>query len=199
MSATGSPAIEAVLAELRAGRVVAVATDTVYGLACDPTSADAVDRVYALKRRPAELELVLLAAAAADLDGLVRWTEPTGTLAAAFWPGPLTLVLEVGARRLAVPRRGTTLAVRVPAHAGLRELLHRSGPLASTSANRHGAPPATTAAAVRREFGDEIGAVLAQGRPGGRASTIIDCTVTPPRILRAGPIDSRRLQGFVQG
>ena len=192
-------ATDAGLAALREGRVVAAATDTVYGLLCDPTDAAAVDRIYALKRRPSGLELTLLAAAAGDLDGIVVWNHAATALAAAFWPGPLSLVLTVGDRRLAIPRAGATLSVRVPGHARLRELLRRSGPVASTSANRHGAPPATSAAGVRREFGQEVAVVVAGGRPGGVASTIIDCSVTPPRVLRDGPIDGNRLRGIVQG
>jgi L-threonylcarbamoyladenylate synthase len=187
------------LEALRAGAVIASATDTVYGLLCDPANAGAVDRVYALKRRPAELELTLLAAASSDLRGLVRWTPMAERLAGQFWPGPLSVVLEVGERRLAVPRNGATLSVRVPDHGELLALLRRSGPLASTSANRHGARAATSAAAVRGEFGDDVSVVFEGGHPGGVASTIIDCSVTPPRVLRDGPIDRRRLERFVQG
>ncbi len=191
--------VEAALAALGRGEVVAVATDTVYGLVCDPAVPTAVDRIYALKHRPDDLELTLLAADAADLEEVVRWNPAGRALGAAFWPGPLSLVLAVGDRRLAIPRRGLTLSVRVPDHERLRELLRCSGPLASTSANRHGAPAATSAAALRRDFGTDVAVVLSGGRPGGVASTIIDCTVTPPRVLRDGPIDSRRLRGFVQG
>ncbi len=192
-------ALNSALSALRRGEVIAVATDTVYGLACDPTDAKAVDRVYEIKQRPAGLELTVLAGDRGDLEALLRWNATARRLAGAFWPGPLSLVLPVGDQRLAVPRQGSTLSVRVPDHALLRELLRRSGPLASTSANRHGAAPATTAQGLRREFGAEIGAVLAAGRPRGIASTIIDCSVTPPRVLRDGPIDSRRLREFVHG
>lgn len=199
LSSAARGSVEAALAALRRGEVVAVATDTVYGLVCDPADPNAVDRVFALKRRPAELELTLLAAAITDLEDLVLWNESARRLAAGFWPGPLSLVLPRGVRRLAIPRRGTTLSVRVPDHATLIHLLRRSGPLASTSANRHGAAAALTGVAVRRAFGAEVTAVVGGGRPGGMASTIIDCSVTPPRILRDGPIDSGRLRGFVQG
>jgi tRNA threonylcarbamoyl adenosine modification protein (Sua5/YciO/YrdC/YwlC family) len=199
MSDSSSGAVDSALSALRRGEVIAVATDTVYGLACDPADDAAVEQVYAIKRRPADLELILLAGDRKDLDGLVAWNPAARGLAAAFWPGPLSLVLPVGERRLAVPRRGTTLSVRVPDHALLRELLGRSGPLASTSANRHGTAPASSLETLRREFGAEIGAALAGGRPRGIASTIIDCSVTPPRVLRDGPIDSHRLREFVQG
>jgi tRNA threonylcarbamoyl adenosine modification protein (Sua5/YciO/YrdC/YwlC family) len=191
--------LDDVLAALRAGAVVAVATDTVYGLVCDPADPAAVQRVYDLKRRPKQLELTLLAGTVAQLDGMVRWSDVARRLAAQFWPGPLSLVLPVGERRLVVPRRGETLSVRVPGHPQLLALLTRSGPLASTSANRHGEPDATTASAVRELFGDDVPLVLGAGRPGGVASTIIDCSVTPPRVLREGPIDQSRLVEFVQG
>jgi L-threonylcarbamoyladenylate synthase len=198
-AAAGAADLEALLGALRAGAVVAVATDTVYGLVCDPGNPAAVQRVYELKRRPRQLELTLLAGAAAQLDGIVRWNRAALRLAAEFWPGPLSLVLPVGDRRLAVPRQGETLSVRVPGHPALLALLTRSGPLGSTSANRHGEPEATTAAAVRELFGDGVALVLEGGSPGGVASTIIDCSVTPPRVLREGPIDQSRLVDFVQG
>jgi L-threonylcarbamoyladenylate synthase len=201
MSAVSSSAADlgAALAALHRGEVIAAATDTVYGLACDPRDPAAVDRVYAIKRRPAGLELTLLAHDAAQLEGVVTWTAAAARLAAAFWPGPLSLVLPVGGRGLAVPRHGDTLSVRVPDHGLLLALLEQSGPLASTSANRHGEAPATSAAAVRRQFGDEVSVIVAGGSPAGRASTIIDCSVTPPRVLREGPIDRRSLSELVQG
>ena len=194
----GASTVDLALKQLLLGEVIAVATDTVYGLVCDPHAAAAVEHVYRLKGRPGDLELTLLAASHAQLERLVSWTPAARRLAARFWPGPLSLVLPVGEGRLSVPRRGETLSVRVPAHTLVRELLARSGPLASTSANRHGEPPALTAAAVRQQFGDLVPVVLEGGRPSGVASTIIDCSVTPPRVLRQGPIDSRRLSEFVQ-
>jgi tRNA threonylcarbamoyl adenosine modification protein (Sua5/YciO/YrdC/YwlC family) len=184
---------------LRRGDVVAVVTDTVYGLVCDPAAPAAVERVYRLKGRPSDLELTLLGATALQLEGLVRWSPVASALAGRFWPGPLSLVLPVGERRLAIPRRGTTLSVRVPGHEVTRRLLERSGPLASTSANVHGRPPAASAAEVLEQFGDAITVVLDGGSPGGVASTIIDCSVTPPRVLREGPIDNRSLSELVQG
>ncbi|MEO8897551.1 MAG: L-threonylcarbamoyladenylate synthase [Candidatus Dormibacter sp.] len=187
------------LAALHRGEVIAVATDTVYGLACDPRDAAAVDRIYTLKRRPADLELTLLAHDIGQLEGVVAWTPVAARLAGTYWPGPLSLVLPVGESRLAVPRSGATLSVRVPAHGLLLALLEQTGPLASTSANRHGQPPAVLAAAVRSQFGDQVSVIVGGGSPAGQASTIIDCSVTPPRVLREGPIDRRSLSEFVQG
>lgn len=191
--------LEVAIAALRRAEVIAVATDTVYGLVCDPDNAAAVDKIYELKERPASLELTLLAAAAADVETLVTWTATGRALAAQFWPGPLSLVLPVGPRRLAVPRAGRTLSVRVPDAGELLDLLRITGPLASTSANRHGRPAATSASAVAAAFGDSVPIVLGDGRPGGVASTIIDCSVSPPRVLRQGPIDSRTLRVHLRG
>ncbi len=185
--------IEACARALRRGGVIAIATDTVYGLACDPRRAVAVERVYTLKRRPAQLELTLLAASAEDLQGLVRFNDEARRLAARHWPGPLSIVLPVGEVRTAVPRHGMTISCRVPGHDELRELLRRSGPLATTSANRHGEPPAADAAQAAAAFAGEVDCILDGGPAAGRASTIIDCTVTPARVLREGPIAATEL------
>jgi len=181
------------------GGVVAIPTDTVYGLACDPADPAAVERIYEIKCRPGDLELTLLAADAEALGGLVLLPAFAAELAARFWPGPLSMVLPVGPRRLSVPRRGTTLSVRVPAHALLRELLRRTGPLASTSANRHGEPDTATADEVRAQLGDEVDVLVDGGTTGGVASTIIDCAVRPPRILREGPISHAELTPYLGG
>ena len=88
--------------------------------------------------------------------------------------------------------------LRVPAHPLTRELLAHTGPLASTSANRHGEPPATTAAEVAQALGAELDAVLDGGPAAGQASTIIDCSVEPPRVLRAGPLGDAELSPFLE-
>ncbi len=190
--------LDAAVAAVRGGGVIAIPTDTVYGLGCDPTNVAAVERIYAIKRRPAGLELTILAAAAADVAELVRMTAVGERLAGAFWPGALSLIFTVGARRLTVPRQGTTLSVRVPAHPLLRELLARTGPLATTSANRHGDIAAATAADVRDVLGADVACVLDGGRGLGQASTIIDCSVDPPRVLREGPISVAELRPFLE-
>jgi glycine hydroxymethyltransferase len=185
---------------IAAGGVVAIPTDTVYGLACHPDQLDAAERILTIKRRPPELELSLLAASAEDaarfgrLDGLA-----TVLLAAAHWPGPLSLIVPaIEPRHAAIPRRGNTIMVRVPDHALLRALLHRTGPLASTSANRHGEPPCTTAEDVERIMGPELDGVLDGGPAAGRASTIIDCSVSPPRMLRSGPLGEAEILPLIQ-
>ncbi len=170
--------------------MIAIPTDTVYGLACDPANPAAVERLYAIKQRPEDLELTLLAGSTGQLNELVELTPQARSLASRFWPGGLSIVLPLGSRKLAIPRRGTTLSSRVPDHEVARALLERTGPLASTSANRHGEPPARTAAAVQATLGGEVAVVLDGGAAAGEASTIIDCTTTPPRVLREGPISS---------
>jgi tRNA threonylcarbamoyl adenosine modification protein (Sua5/YciO/YrdC/YwlC family) len=189
--------LEEAAAAIRTGRVVVVPTDTVYGLAGDPASPGAVERIYAVKGRPRQLELNLLAADISQLDALVDLDGVARSLAGAFWPGPLSLVCAVGTRRLAIPRLGTTLMVRVPGHALLRRLLAATGPVASTSANRHGLPPAVTAAQAEAELGAEVAGVVDGGPSTGMASTIIDLSSRPPRVLREGPVAWIDLRPYV--
>lgn len=183
---------------IAAGGVVGVPTDTVYGLACDPRSAAAVERIYAVKRRPAGMELSLLGATLDDLAAYGAVDRRARSLAEAFWPGPLSLIvparLEAG---LAVPRRGTTISLRVPDHETLRELARRTGPLATTSANRHGEPAARTAAECAAAVGADVDGIV-EGVPGaGLGSTIIDLTEAPPRMLRSGPITAEALRPYL--
>ena len=176
-----------------------VPTDTVYGLAGDPSNPAAVERIYVIKGRPPGLELNLLAASITQLDGLVEMDPAARALAGAFWPGPLSMVCPVGRRRLAIPRSGGTLMVRVPGHDLLRGLLAATGPIASTSANRHGAPPAATAPAAELALGGDVAGVVDGGPSNGMASTIIDLSSTPPRLLREGPIASIALRPYIGG
>ena len=180
--------IEAAAAAIRAGEVVVIPTDTVYGLAGDPSNPEAIERIYTIKGRPPQLELNLLASNISQLDGLVEMDGAARALAAAFWPGPLSLVCPVGSRRLAIPRSGTTLMVRVPGHPLLRRLLDEIGPVASTSANRHGMPPAATASEAEAALGAEVTGVIDGGPGTGMASTIIDASSRTPRLLRDGPM-----------
>jgi len=182
---------------IKRGGVVAIPTDTVYGLVCDPRNADAVDRIYAIKRRPAGLELTLLAGSLADVEEAVALPAAARRLADRFWPGPLSIIAPVRRRDLAIPRSGTTLSCRVPDHDLARRLLRQTGPLASTSANRHGEPPASTASAVRASIGAELDLILDGGAAGGVASTIIDCGRTPPRVVREGPISAAEVLAHV--
>ena len=184
---------------IRAGEVVVVPTETVYGLAGDPANPAAVERIYTIKGRPPRLELNLLASSISQLEGLVEMDSVARALAGAFWPGPLSMVCPVGTRRLAIPRGGGTLMVRVPGHDLLRGLLAATGPVASTSANRHGAPPAGSAPAAELALGGDVAGVVDGGPSIGMASTIIDLSSRPPRLLREGPIASVALRPYIGG
>ena len=184
---------------IRRGGVIAIPTDTVYGLACDPANTAAVSRIYAIKRRPDRLELTLLAASIADVEDDVDLTPAARTLAAAYWPGALSIVCALRGHRWAIPRDGTTLSVRVPNQPIALQLLRRTGPLATTSANRHGDPVENTAAGVAAALGAEIDTVIDGGPSAGLASTIIDCTTTTPRVLRDGPISATALLSLLGG
>ena len=176
---------------LRAGSVVAVPTDTVYGLAADPARQGATDAVFVLKGRPPGLALPVLVAdlgqagAVAGPDGL---GGPGRVLAEAFWPGALTVVV---ARRAGLGWRlggdEETVGLRCPASGPTRRLCELVGPLATTSANRHGAPPATSAAAVRRAFGPGL-LVVDGGGGAGMPSTVVDVSGDEPVLVREGGV-----------
>jgi L-threonylcarbamoyladenylate synthase len=178
------------------GGVIAFPTDTVHGLGCNPRNLAAVERIFAIKDRPDDLELNVLAARTEALRALVTFNETADALATKFWPGPMSLVLPVGREHLAIPRTGNTLMVRVPNHDVARRLLAQTGPLASTSANRHGRPPATTSAEVTEQLGEVVDLIVEGDSGGGVASTIIDCSQYPPRVLRVGPISAEELRVY---
>lgn len=178
-----------------AGGVIGIPTDTVYGLACDPRNADAVERIYAIKRRPAGMELSLLGSTVEDLAACGEMGERARRLAAAFWPGALSVIVPVRTEAgLAVPRAGTTISLRVPAHPGLLELLRSTGVLATTSANRHGRPAAVDAAGCEADLGGDVDGVVDGGASAGRGSTIIDLTTAVPCLLRTGPVSADALR-----
>ena len=179
---------------LRAGGIVAVPTDTVYGIAADLALPDAIERLFAAKRRPPEKAVAVLLA---DVDqaGAIGIMGPAArVLGERFWPGGLTLVLPVrpGARLPRVLAAGSpTIGVRVPDHPAPRALARALGPLPTTSANVSGERDARDA----REVADRLGHALAlviDGGPihGGPASTVVDCTGDLPAILREGAIPS---------
>ena len=187
-------ALDEALARLRAGELVVIPTETVYGLAADAENPAAVARIFSLKGRPATRPLIVHIPSA---EALSDWAEHVPdyalTLAQEFWPGPLSLVLQSTAR---VPDAVTggqpSVALRVPAHPITLALLQKfGGGLAAPSANRYGRISPTTPAHVRAQFGDETPYIL-DGGPcrGGIESTIVSCLETTPRILRPGLISA---------
>lgn len=190
-------AIEEAARVVGAGEVVAYPTDTLYGLAVDPTGDDAVARLFAIKGRDEGRAIPLIAADLDDVERRVgRLTPLARRLAAAHWPGPLTLVVE-SRSGLAAPvvARDGTVAVRVPDHAVARALARAAGGvITSTSANRSGEPPAQTAADVAAALGEAVALILDGGAcRGGPPSTLVDVTGTEPTLVRAGAVPWARV------
>ena len=205
MSAAGLPPVlpdgEAARAEavarLRAGEIVALPTDTVYGIAADLALPDAIERLFAAKRRPPDKAVALLLADAAQAEVLGIVGPAARVLAARFWPGGLTLVLprRPEARLPDVLAAGApTVGLRVPDHPAPRALAAALGPLPTTSANLSGQTDARDAAEVAATLGGAVALVI-DGGPirGGPGSTVVDCSVERPRVLRSGAIPPARI------
>ena len=182
--------LEAAEKALRAGQLVAIPTDTVYGLAADAFHTGAADRLFAAKRRPRDVDLPVLVAGIDQVDELaVGVPDGARALMDRFWPGALTLVLPRNPDVTAdLGDDEATIGLRCPDHELARELCRRVGPLATTSANLHGQPTATTAAEVEALFGTTVPVVLDGGTCAGSPSTVLDCTGEEPKLLREGRI-----------
>jgi len=187
----GARGLDSAATALLEGQVVALPTDTVYGLAVDAFHPGATERLFAAKRRPHDVELPVLIATPEDVHRLAADVPPyAAALIERWWPGPLTLVLR---RRphLAVDlgTRHDTVGVRCPASDVVCELAARIGPLATTSANRHGEPTPASALGVAGVFGDgEVAVVVDGGVCSGEPSTVVDVTGESPVVLRAGAV-----------
>ena len=196
LGANDPAAIAAAAEQLRRGLPVALPTDTVYGVGVLPFDAAAIDRIYAIKGRPAEKGIPVLLGDVADVAYVAGILPPAAAaLMAHFWPGPLTLVVPRSPDLPANLSPDDTVAVRVPDHAVARALIRAAGgAVAATSANVSGQPPALTADEVLAALSGRVAAVLDDGpSPGGVASTVVDCTVDPPLIRRAGPLSAAQL------
>ncbi|MDR0780409.1 MAG: threonylcarbamoyl-AMP synthase [Pseudomonadales bacterium] len=186
------------LALLRAGELVAVPTETVYGLAADARQAAAVAKIFAAKERPVSHPLIVHIAGS---DALAAWADPVPEaarrLGAAFWPGPLTLLLHKAPQVNSTVTGGRdSIGLRVPDHPVLLALLRELGSgLAAPSANLHKQLSPTSAPQVLASLGGRIAAVLDGGSCRvGLESTIVDLTQEAPRILRSGPITRTQLE-----
>ncbi len=190
--------LEGAIEELRAGRLVAFPTETVYGLGADGLCVDAVRAVFSTKGRPADHPLILHLSSPAELGRYAREVPPAARrLADVLWPGPLTLVLK---RSELVPTEVTggldTVGLRVPAHPLALALIAGLGsPVAAPSANLFGKVSPTTAAHVRADLGHTDVALLDGGPSGvGIESTIVDCSGGAPTILRRGGVSREVLE-----
>jgi L-threonylcarbamoyladenylate synthase len=193
--------IDAAIDRLKRGGVVGIPTDTLYGLAACVFNLDAVQRVFDLKGRPANMPIPVLLADATDLESCVKEIPDAAfDLADKFWPGALTLVLK---KSNAIPdiisAGGDTVAVRVPNHSVPRQLVRGLGaPITGTSANRSGQPGLTAADAVRETFGDELELVIDAGEiTGGVASTVLDLSGGVPVLLRQGAVSSEEIEAIL--
>ncbi|WP_054815907.1 L-threonylcarbamoyladenylate synthase [Nocardia arizonensis] len=183
--------LSAATSALKSGRLVVMPTDTLYGLAADAFDSAAVSSLLAAKRRGRDMPVPVLVGSWHTIDGLVFSVRPQARdLIKAFWPGGLSLVVQQ-APSLAWDLGDTrgTVMLRMPLHPVALELLSEVGPLAVSSANVSGQPPAKTAAEARDQLGDLVGVYL-DGGPAERAvaSTIVDLTSDQPRVLREGAV-----------
>jgi L-threonylcarbamoyladenylate synthase len=172
--------VDAAEAALRAGGAVVLPTDTVYGLAALPGNEDVL---YALKDRPDAVPIAVLVADVDQATTIGRFDERARRLAASFWPGPLTIVVEA-------LDGGPTVGIRCPDHELLRQLCARVGPLPTTSCNRHGAPTPATAVEAAASLAGDAALVIDGGPCGGVASTVVDMTGDVPVVLREGAVPS---------
>lgn len=192
--------VERAAASLRGGGIVAVPTDTQYGLAALAGQGGAIMRLFALKGRSDEQALPIFLPDLSWLEIVAsEVTVAARALAEEAWPGALTLVLQRNPkwRSLAVP--GKSVAVRIPNHPLAQALLAAvAEPITGTSANRHGEPAAVEPEAVRATFGEAVEVLPPMGvMPDGRASTILDCIGPEPRVLRAGAVSEERIHDLL--
>jgi L-threonylcarbamoyladenylate synthase len=183
------------------GGLVAIPTDTLYGLAADPFSAEAVARIFAVKGRTTDRALPVIAAGIAQAhEHLGRLPEAGERLAARFWPGPLTLVV-FAPRTLARDVTGGTgtVGVRIPADAVARAICAEAGrPITATSANVSGEPATPDPDEVERTLGDRLDLLIDTGMTrGGAPSTIVDVTGAHPALVRAGAISWDDIQAWL--
>ena len=192
--------LEAAAFAAQTGNLVVMPTDTLYGIGANAFNAAAVRDLLAAKGRGPDMPVPVLVGSWTTIDGLTMAVSPVArTLIEAFWPGGLSLVIE-HAPSLSWDlgdSRGTVM-VRMPLHPVALDLLRMVGPMAVSSANRTGMPPATTAAAATEQLGDDVAVYLDGGpAPIGVASTVVDLTGGTPRVLRQGAVSLDRLREVV--
>ncbi|WP_420120387.1 L-threonylcarbamoyladenylate synthase [Nakamurella sp.] len=192
--------LEAAAHAAAAGNLVVMPTDTVYGIGADAFNAAAVRALLAAKGRGPDMPVPVLVGSWTTIEGLVMAVAPVArTLVEAFWPGGLSLVIEhAPSLQWDLGDAKGTVMVRMPLHPVAIDLLRLVGPMAVSSANRSGNPPATTAAQAQEQLGEQVAVYLDGGEsPIGVASTIVDITGDIPRVLRIGAVPLDRIRDVV--
>jgi len=191
-----SGGIASAVMAVKDGRLVVLPTDTVYGIGADAFNRAAVSALLAAKGRGRDMPVGVLVGSWHTIEGLV-YTMPDGArdLIRAFWPGALSLVVpQAPSLQWDLGDARGTVMLRMPLHPVAIELLRETGPMAVSSANVSGRPPAVNAGEARDQLGDLVDVYLDAGSsPQQAASTIVDLTGTGPRILREGPVSAERI------
>lgn len=194
--AARAEAVAAAAAAVRSGRLVVIPTDTVYGIGADAFDSAAVASLLAAKGRGRDMPVGVLVGSWHTIEGLVYAVPGSAReLIRAFWPGALSLVVrQAPSLQWDLGDARGTVMLRMPLHPVAIELLRQTGPMAVSSANVSGQPPATTAAEAQRQLGDLAEVYLDGGpAPAQAASTILDLTTEAPRILRQGPVSAEEI------
>ncbi len=196
------PVLKDGAAVLIRGGLVAFPTETFYGLGANALDAKALERVFSVKGRPPDKPLLVLVDSVRMVETLVTTIPPAAlVLMARFWPGPVTLVLRaIDGLPAPLTAATGTIGVRLPAHPVAFGLVRAAGvPVTAPSANPSGEDPPTTAADVERTLGSKIDLILEGGATtGGLPSTIVDVTVSPPALVRAGAVPWLRVLEFLE-
>jgi L-threonylcarbamoyladenylate synthase len=202
MTVDDPDALAAAASVLRGGGAVVIPTETVYGVAALPSVAGATETLFALKGRPTDVPLAVLVD---DLAQVLPWLDldalpaASTALAERFWPGPLTLVLPRRAGlALALGGSPATVGVRCPDHGFARALAAEVGPVATTSANRHGEPTPHTAADAAAALAGAVDLVVDGGRCDSAPSTVVDLTGVDPVVVRAGAIEPAAIDAVIR-
>lgn len=199
ISSDSPKAIFACMKVLQGGGLVAFPTDTIYGVGSLAFDEQAVRSIYLAKERPLDKSIPVLLGDADELAKVASKVPAMALrLAARFWPGPLTIVIPKIATLPDVISATDTIGVRVPDNPVARALLRSAGPMAVTSANISGGLNPSTAEEVFEQLNERIPLILDGGRtPGGKASTVVDCTKNEPSILREGPISIEEIKSVL--
>jgi L-threonylcarbamoyladenylate synthase len=194
------PAYRAAVDAIEAGDLVVLPTDTVYGIAADAFKADAVQRLLDAKGRGRDMPPPVLISVVESLDALATDVPDAGRkLCEAYWPGPLTVICHAqGSLMWDLGETQGTVALRVPDHENIRELLSRTGPLAVSSANKSGQPAALDVYEAEAQLAESVAVYLDGGEvTGGQPSTIVDLTGDVPHVVRIGALSMAQIREIV--